>query len=95
MQAVATFEDGHEELRDGKGVTIDACYQCHPPEDLGVSHPVGVGPGGKTKIPDDLPTLEGGIITCFTCHNVHGSSRRYFARKKITKDVCISCHEGY
>ncbi|MHC4474132.1 MAG: cytochrome c3 family protein [Planctomycetota bacterium] len=95
VQAAATSEDDHVELRDGKGLAIDACYKCHPPEDLGVSHPVGIGPKEKTKIPDDLPTLEGGIITCVTCHDAHGGSRRYFAWKKITKDICISCHEGY
>ncbi len=94
-KARAASDDEHVELREGKGLTIDACYQCHPPENLGVSHPVGVGPNEKTKIPNDLPTLEGGIITCVTCHNAHGGSRRYFAWKEITKDICISCHEGY
>ncbi len=90
-----TAEGEHVELRDGAALNIDACYQCHPAEDLGVSHPVGMGPSEKTKIPDDLPTLEGGILTCVTCHDPHGGIRRYFARKDISKDICISCHEGY
>jgi len=95
--AVTISEDDHPELRDGKALAIDGCYQheCHPPEDLGVSHPVGIGASEKTKVPDDLPTLEGGVLTCVTCHFPHGGSRRYFARKEITRDICISCHEGY
>lgn len=97
VRAVTSSEDDHPELRDGKALTIDACYQheCHPPEDLGVSHPVGIGASEKTKVPDDLPTLEGGVLTCVTCHFPHGGSKRYFARKEITRDICISCHEGY
>ncbi len=97
IQAVETVEDCPREPSDDLVVTIQACYQnaCHPAEDLGVSHPVGVGASDKTKIPDDLPTLEGGILTCVTCHFPHGGSRQYFARKEITKDICIACHEGY
>lgn len=99
VRAVTISEDNHPELREknSKALTIDACYQyeCHPPEDLGISHPVGIGASEKTKVPDDLPTLEGGVLTCVTCHFPHGGSRRYFARKEITRDICISCHEGY
>ena len=83
------------ELNTGKDLTIETCYHCHPPEVLGVSHPVGVAIKETTKVPDDLPTLEGGIITCVTCHDVHSASRPYLARKEITRDICISCHEGY
>ena len=82
-------------LTSGKELTIDACYQCHPPKVLGVSHPVGVAAKGSTKVPEDLPTLKGGIITCVTCHNSHGGNWKYFSRKKVTKDVCNSCHVGY
>lgn len=92
---VSADEEGHVALRDGVDLHIDACYQCHPAEDLGVSHPVGVRPGPKTAIPDDLPTLEGGVLTCVTCHSPHGGVRRYFARKETSKDICVSCHEGY
>jgi predicted CXXCH cytochrome family protein len=94
-ETVVTLEDSHPDLREGKDLAIDACYQCHPAEELGVSHPVGVRPSAKTVIPDDLPTLTGGILTCSTCHDPHGGIRRYFARKDIKKDICVSCHEGY
>ena len=76
-------------------LTIKGCDRCHPSEILGVSHPVGIAVKMGTNVPDDLPTLKGGIITCVTCHDVHGGDRKYFARKEITKDICITCHEGY
>ncbi|OEU81558.1 MAG: hypothetical protein BA865_07155 [Desulfobacterales bacterium S5133MH4] len=95
LQGAVAVKDSLAGLRTGQELTIHTCYQCHPPEVLGVSHPVGVRPRRTTKIPDDLPTLEGGIITCVTCHEPHGGSRRYFGRKDLSKDVCISCHEGY
>lgn len=94
-QAATSFKDNCGDLRGGRGLTIDACYQCHPQETLGLSHPVGIAGRGKTKIPEDLPTLGGDIITCVTCHDGHGGNRRYFARKKTTKDICVSCHVGY
>ncbi len=76
-------------------LTIKGCDRCHPSEILGVSHPVGIAVKMGTNVPDDLPTLKGGIITCVTCHDVHGGDRKYFVRKEITKDICITCHEGY
>ena len=82
-------------LSAGKDLTIDACYQCHPPTVLGVSHPVGVPAKKTTTIPEDLPALKGGIITCVTCHDSHGSNFKYFTRKKVTEDICTICHEGY
>ena len=77
-------------LNVGKGLAINACYRCHSLDALGLSHPVGVAAKPTTKIPDDLPTLKGGIITCVTCHNVHGGSMKYLARPKSTS--CNTCH---
>lgn len=77
-------------LNVGKGLAINACYRCHSLDALGLSHPVGVAAKPTTKIPDDLPTLEGGIITCVTCHNVHGGSMKSLARPKSTS--CNTCH---
>jgi len=82
--------DGCTDLNVGKGLTIDACYQCHPPDVLGLSHPVGVAAKGTTRIPDDLPALTGGIITCVTCHNVHGGNMKHFVRRETTS--CDTCH---
>lgn len=83
------------DLVTGKELTIDACYRCHTPEKLGLSHPVGVVQKQTTKVPEDLPMLEGGIITCVTCHDPHCASRPYLARREITRDVCTFCHDGY
>lgn len=82
-------------FRTGKELCIALCYECHPPDILGVSHPVGVSPKEGTKIPEDLPTLEGSIITCVTCHKGHGGNLRYFARKRPSRDICNSCHSNY
>jgi len=77
-------------LNFGEKLTIDACYQCHPPDVLGLSHPVGVAAGGTTKIPDYLPALAGSVITCVTCHNVHGGNAKHFVRRRATS--CNVCH---
>ena len=79
----------------GKELTIDVCRRCHTTDALGLTHPVGVAARPTTKIPDYLPTLKGGILTCVTCHNAHGGGRKYFARKNMTGDTCILCHERY
>lgn len=71
---------------------IEICYKCHPHDS---SHPVGVrARGQRIKTPDNLPTIEGGIITCVTCHNPHGGKRVYFNRADFRKDLCIECHVG-
>ena len=79
-------------LRDNEALGINSCYGCHPPNILGLSHPVGVYPKGDIEIPDDLPTAEGGMLTCITCHYPHGSNQKFLARKKIAKELCQSCH---
>jgi len=79
-------------LLDPRVVRIDTCIKCHP---RGTSHPVGVkAEGGKIRTPDELPTIEDGIITCVTCHNPHGGDNAFFARFDRNKDICILCHIG-
>ncbi len=69
---------------------IDVCYKCHPHDS---SHPVGIkAESSKTKTPEGLPTIEGGIITCVTCHTPHGGDRVYFNRFDFRKDLCMRCH---
>ncbi|MBI5875010.1 MAG: hypothetical protein HZB81_04065 [Deltaproteobacteria bacterium] len=71
---------------------IDACIKCHP---QGASHPVGIrSKGSKTKISPDLPTIEGGMITCVTCHYPHGGNKKHFTRMNFERDLCIACHTG-
>lgn len=71
---------------------IDACIKCHL---QGASHPVGLrSRSSKTRISPILPTIEGGMITCVTCHYPHGGDKKYFARMSFGRDLCIECHTG-
>ncbi len=74
--------------------TIEVCYTCHP---QGASHPVGIrSRDSSVIIPDTLPTIEDGVITCVTCHDPHGSRKKFFVRLDYRKDLCIQCHtKGY
>lgn len=69
---------------------IDICLKCHPQNS---SHPVGVkAESPKIRTPKDLPTIDGGIITCVTCHTPHGGDREHFNRFDFRKDLCMKCH---
>ncbi|MFV9644737.1 MAG: cytochrome c3 family protein [Desulfobacterales bacterium] len=85
----------HTPLVTKEELTIKGCYRCHPSEILGVSHPVGIAVKMGTNVPDYLPTLEGGVITCVTCHEVHGGNRKHFTRMDAAKDLCNTCHKEY
>jgi len=77
-------------LLPGKFARIDVCYRCHPHDS---SHPVGVkAESPKIRTPKDLPTIDGGIITCVTCHTPHGGDRVFFNRFDFRKDLCMRCH---
>jgi len=76
-------------LKNRKEVGIDTCKRCHR---QGASHPVGMPSRGNIKIPDNLPTLEGKVITCITCHMPHGSKEQYLARIDFKRDICVLCH---
>ena len=79
-------------LQEPRFASIDICIKCHP---RGTSHPVGVRAKGiKIRTPEELPTIEDGIITCATCHNPHGGDNAFFARYDRNKDICIICHIG-
>lgn len=70
--------------------TIDVCVKCHS---QGASHPVGVrSKGPNTRIPQELPTIEGGMMTCVTCHDPHGGDKEHFGRMDVKKDLCEACH---
>ncbi len=98
--SIRLLEIMSEDKKHGKGLlperfsTIEVCYKCHPKN---ASHPVGVrSKGHDIVVPDSFPTIENGIITCVTCHDPHGSSRKYFTRIDYKKDLCIHCHiKGY
>lgn len=76
-------------LKTRREVGIDACVKCHP---QGASHPVGISSTINVKIPGTLPTAEGGIMTCATCHTPHGGKLKHLARMDFKRDICILCH---
>jgi len=84
--------DGHGKgFISPKATRIDVCVECH---NQGISHPVGITANtDTTKVPDGLPTLPGGIITCNTCHTPHGGDKKFLARIDF-KDttMCTQCH---
>ncbi|MDL1982471.1 MAG: hypothetical protein LWX02_13635 [Deltaproteobacteria bacterium] len=83
-------KDRCTDLSVGKELTIDACRRCHPTDAIGLTHPVGVAAKPPTIVPDYLPTLSGGIMTCVTCHFAHGGELQYFARSDTIS--CKTCH---
>ncbi len=71
---------------------ITVCIKCH---EQGISHPVGIRSlSSKTRVPSELPTIEGGMITCTTCHYPHAGKLRYLSRLEGNRDLCVVCHTG-
>lgn len=83
----------HPPLKPREKSGIESCYECHPKEKLGVTHPVGVRLKPGMKKNRDLPLGERETILCTTCHNPHGSKEKYLARKDWKRELCISCHD--
>ena len=70
--------------------TIKVCEECHAQN---ASHPVGVrSKNPDINIPDELPVIENGVITCVTCHFPHGGEIAYYLRIKFSKEICVKCH---
>lgn len=73
------------------------CTTCHQPDPL-FSHPVGIAPSMAT--PQELP-LQGGRLTCITCHldtgsPVDGLSSKQHAPLRLrmgTSQLCAECHD--
>ncbi|HLE16648.1 MAG TPA: cytochrome c3 family protein [Syntrophales bacterium] len=76
---------------DERSTTMTVCLGCHP--FIRRSHPIGVRATKKgVRDPTDLPTIEGGIITCATCHEPHGSNSQFFSRGGFKRELCEKCH---
>ena len=86
-------EAKHPKLRGPDDLTIKVCLSCHSEGELGTSHPVRIyARNGKTRIPSDLPTINGGMMTCVTCHLPHGAPGKHLVREKILTKLCVTCH---
>ena len=68
------------------------CNRCH--SDEGPSHRTGIRP--RKPVPDPLRLSADGLITCATCHFVHGEQSPfvYFLRIDNSRGwLCLTCHE--
>ena len=68
------------------------CLVCHG--DQGPSHHTGIQP--RKPVPDILPLSPEGLITCPTCHFMHGEPAPFedFVRIDNTRGgLCLTCHE--
>ncbi len=69
----------------------ERCILCH---DEGPSHHTGIRP--KKPVPDTLPLSGEGLITCATCHFVHGEPEAVGEALRIDNTqgrLCLTCHE--
>jgi predicted CXXCH cytochrome family protein len=92
IKGAVSAEDAHGKviLKKKRELSIDACVErCHKQD---ASHPVGVSARGNIRIPDNLPTSDGKVITCITCHMPHGGKERYLARMNFERNLCVLCH---
>jgi len=67
------------------------CTVCH---DEGPSHRTGLPP--VKPVPDALPLSDTGLITCSTCHFMHGERDPYgdFVRIDNSRGaLCLTCHK--
>ena len=67
------------------------CTVCH---DEGPSHRTGLPPA--KPVPDILPLSDTGLITCSTCHFMHGERNPYgdFVRVDNSRGgLCLTCHK--
>ena len=67
------------------------CFVCH---DEGPSHHTGIKP--TMPVPATLPLSVEGLITCATCHFVHGEPQGVGDALRINNDrgaLCLTCHK--
>jgi len=70
----------------------ERCVLCH--NDEGPSHHTGIRP--RKPVPDTLPLSAEGLITCATCHFVHGEPDAIDDFLRIDNrrgGLCLTCHE--
>ena len=69
----------------------ERCLLCHG--DQGPSHHTGIKP--RKPVPDALPLSADGLITCATCHFMHGEPNAFddFVRIDNSRGgLCLTCH---
>jgi predicted CXXCH cytochrome family protein len=58
------------------------CWPCHEQAHK-VSHPVG---------PNVINARTGEVVTCLSCHQLHGADFDWYLPLDPTRDLCIQCH---
>lgn len=89
----ATLERDPAAARTALVPDVEArCNACH--SDEGPSHRTGMPP--KRPVPPPLPLSADGLITCATCHFVHGEKNPFgdFVRIDNSRGgLCLTCHD--
>jgi hypothetical protein len=79
--------------RDRVAADVESrCNACHG--DQGPSHKTGVRPA--RPVPETLPLSTDGLVTCATCHFMHGEDDRFGDFVRIDNrrgGLCLTCHE--
>jgi len=87
-----TLEGEHAKARAQLAADLESrCFTCH---DEGPSHHTGIKP--TMPVPDTLPLSVEGLITCATCHFLHGEPNAVGDALRINNDrgaLCLTCHK--
>ena len=70
---------------------LDVCERCHPKEHSN-THPVGFKMVGNVK-KMLLDPRNGKMLTCQSCHTVHGGKHEFLTTADWQRDLCIQCHK--
>jgi hypothetical protein len=88
----ATLETEHAAARAKLAPDLESrCFTCH---DEGPSHHTGIKP--TMPVPETLPLSVEGLITCATCHFLHGEPNAVGDALRINNDrgaLCLTCHK--
>ena len=87
-----TCHDGHKSENEKLLVkpAIELCDKCHSLQHR-FSHPVGFRQAGTQRVMVTDPRT-GKMMTCATCHDIHGGPYEHITIKDAERDLCIQCH---
>jgi len=84
---VEALQAPHDQPHQASEQDIALCYDCHPPETLGNSHPVDEG---------RIDPRTGGAFTCTsTCHDPHAGPYPGLMRFPPGGELCVLCHQEF
>lgn len=71
---------------------MDLCQGCHP-QQRRFTHPVGTKADGNRQVPIIDPRNKK-MLTCASCHDVHGGPHEYISQADWRRDLCVQCHKS-